>query len=295
MLFSKCLSIALLLLPCANAQLFRWSKEQMIKFTAKNPFDRFPDGRPKVDDKILRRVKGLSLEEAWGLLQKLGYTHQYAGWDFEVLHPGQKLVGRAVTAQYLPLRPDLDEVIEADAKADKLPLGQNQRIIDLLQLGDVPVIDLMGAGPGRTFGGDNLHAAIYGLTKTGAVIDGNIRDVPGIAELPTQVFFKKGHPSAVAGVSVVGINIPVKVGDAVVMPGDVVLGGREGVIFIPPHLVKQIVDEADRTHIQDEWTKAKFLTGKYKSNELYGGPGLTPELQKEYDAYVKKRMAEINQ
>jgi 4-hydroxy-4-methyl-2-oxoglutarate aldolase len=290
----KFVSIALLLLAPVDAQVFRWSKEQMVKYTAKNPFDRFPDGRPKVDDKLLRRVKGLSLEEAWGLLQKHGYTHQYSGWDFEVLHPGQKLVGRAVTAQYLPLRPDLEEVIEADAKAEKLPLGQNQRIIDMLQLDDVPVIDMMGAGPGHTFGGDNLHAAIFGLTKTGAVIDGNIRDVPGIAELPTQVFYKKGHPSAVAGVSVIGINIPVKVGDAVVMPGDVVLGDREGVIFIPPHLVKQIVDEADLTHVHDEWTKAKFLTGKYKSNELYGGPGLTPELQKEYDAYVKKRMAEIN-
>jgi regulator of RNase E activity RraA len=285
---------ALLLLAPVDAQVFRWSEEQMVKYTARNPYGRFPDGRPKVDDKVLQRVKGLSLEEAWGLLQKHGYTHQYSGWDFEVLHPGQKLVGRAVTAQYLPSRPDLDEVIEGDAKAQKLPLGQNQRIIDLLQVDDVPVIDLMGAGPGHTFGGDNLHAAIFGLTKTGAVIDGNIRDVPGIAELPTQVFFKKGHPSAVAGVSVIGINIPVKVGDAVVMPGDVVLGDREGVIFIPPHLVKQIVDEADLTHIHDEWTKAKFLTGKYKSNELYGGPGLTPELQKEYDAYVKKRLAEIN-
>jgi regulator of RNase E activity RraA len=294
MLSCRSLWIGLLLLAPVDAQVFRWSMEQMVKYTAKNPYDRFPDGRPKVDDKVLQRVRGLSLEEAWGLLQKHGYTHQYSGWDFEVLHPGQKLVGRAVTAQYLPSRPDLDEVIEADAKMQKLPLGQNQRIIDLLQVDDVPVIDLMGAGPGHTFGGDNLHAAIFGLTKTGAVIDGNIRDVPGIAELPTQVFFKKGHPSAVAGVSVIGINIPVKVGDAVVMPGDVVLGDREGVIFIPPHLVRQIVDEADLTHIHDEWTKAKFLTGKYKSNELYGGPGLTPELQKEYDAYVKKRLAEIN-
>jgi 4-hydroxy-4-methyl-2-oxoglutarate aldolase len=198
-----------------------------------------------------------------------------------------------VTAQFLPVRPDLAEVIEADAKAQKLPRGVNQRVIDLLEPGDVPVIDLMGAGPGHTFGGDNLHAAIYGLTKTGAVIDGMIRDVEGISELPTQVYFKKAHPAFVEDVSIVGINIPIKIGEAIVMPGDVVLGDREGVIFIPPHLVKEIVDQADLTHIHDEWTKAKFLTGKYKSDQLYGGPGLTPELQKEYDAYVKKRLAEI--
>src|SRR5262245_41678771 len=266
----------------------------MIKYTAKNPFDRFPDGRPKVDDKMLERVKGLSLEEAWGLLLNKGYKHQFAGWDFRVLHPGQKLVGRAVTAQYLPLRPDLAEVLDADAKAQGLPRGQNQKVIDLLQPGDVPVIDLMGAGVGHNCGGDNLHAAIAGVTKTGAVIDGTIRDLEGIFELPTQVYYKQAHPAAVADVNVVGINIPVKVGEAVVLPGDVVLGDREGVIFIPPHLVKEIVDAADLTHIHDEWTKQRFLTGKYKASELYGGPPLTPELQKDYDEYKKKRLAELN-
>ena len=276
----------------AQGQVFRLTREQLIKYTAKSPFERFPDGRPKVDDRLLERVKGLSLEEAWGHLIGKGYKHQFAGWDFEVLHQGQKLVGRAVTAQYLPVRPDLAEVLDADAKAQGLPQGQNQKVIDLLQVNDVPVIDLMGAAPGHNFGGDNLQAAVAGLTRTGAVIDGTIRDIEGIRELPSQIFFKKAHPAAVSEVMVVGINIPVKIGEAIVMPGDVVLGNSEGVIFIPPHLVKEICDAADLTHIHDDWTKEKFLTGKFKASELYGGPGLTPELQKEYDAYVKKRLAE---
>lgn len=277
-----------------HSQVFHFTREQMIKYTPKNPFDRFPDGRPRVDDKLLERVKGLSLEEAWGILLQKGYKHQFAGWDFQVLHPGKKLVGRAVTAQYLPFRPDLSEVVEADAKAEGRPSGQNQKVIDLLQLNDVPVIDLMGAAPGHNFGGDNLQSAVWGLTHTGAVIDGTIRDIDGIKELPSQIFFKKSHPAAVSEVTVVGINIPVKVGEAVVMPGDVVLGNEEGVLFIPPHLVKEIVDAADRTHIHDDWTKAKFMTGKYKASELYGGPPLTGDLKKEYDEYVKKRMAELN-
>ncbi len=278
----------------APAQIFRLTREQMIHYTANNPFERFPYGRPKVDDKLLERVKGLSLEEAWGILRNKGYNHQYAGWDFEVLHPGKKLVGRAVTAQFLPLRPDLESVVAADAKAAGAPKGENQKVIDILQENDVPVIDLMGATPGHNFGGSNLHAAIYGRTHTGAVVDGTIRDIEGIRDLPTQVYFKKAHPAAVTEVTVAGINIPVKVGEAVVMPGDVVLGDSEGVIFIPPHLVKEIVDAADLVHIHDEWTISKFLSGKYKASELYGGSGLTPELQKEYDAYVKKRMAELN-
>jgi len=289
---TKVLICACLVLP-AQGQVFRLTREQLIKYTAKSQFERFPDGRPKVDDRLLERVKGLSLEEAWGFLMNKGYKHQFAGWDFQVLHPGKVLVGRAVTAQYLPLRPDLGDVLDADAKAEGLPKGQNQKVIDLLELNDVPVIDLMGAVAGHNFGGDNLQAAVAGRTRTGAVIDGTIRDIQGIRELPTQIFFKKAHPAAVSEVVVVGINIPVKVGEAVVMPGDVVLGNDEGVIFIPPHLVKEICDAADLTHIHDEWTKEKFLTGKYKASELYGGPGLTPELQKEYDAFVKKRMSEI--
>jgi 4-hydroxy-4-methyl-2-oxoglutarate aldolase len=215
---------------------------------------------------------------------------QYAD-GFQVLHPEKKLVGRAVTAQYLPVRPDLEEVLQQEAKASGLPASTNQKVIDLLQLNDVPVVDLMGAAPGHNFGGDNLHAAIYGVTRTGAVVDGTVRDVAGIAELGSQVYFRKAHPAAVSGVTVVGINIPVNVGNAIVMPGDVVLGDREGVIFIPPHLVREIVEAAELTHIHDEWTKQKFLTGKYKASDLYGGP-LSPEVKKEYDEYVKKRLSD---
>ncbi len=281
------------LISPAPAQVFKLTHEQMVKYTAKNPFDRFPDGRPKVPDALLERVKGLSLEEAWGILMSKGYKHQFAGWDFQVLRPGQKLVGRAYTAQYLPLRPDLNDALQDDAKAAGLPMSTNQKIIDFLQMKDVPVIDLMGAYPGHNFGGSNLQAAVFGRTGTGAVIDGTIRDLDGIRELPTQVYFKKSHPAAVSEVTVVGINIPVKIGEAVVLPGDVVLGDGEGVIFIPPHLVQEICDKADLTHFHDDWTIQKFLTGKYKASELYGGPGLTPELQKEYDAYIKKRTEEL--
>src|SRR5262249_48459096 len=254
-----------------------------------NPFERFPDGRPKVPDELLEKVKGLSVEEAWGILIGKGYTHQHAGSGFKILHPGRKLVGRAVTAQYLPTRPDLEKVLVADGKKQGLPSGTNQKVIDLLQLNDVPVVDLMGAAPGHNFGGDNLQAAIYGATRTGAVVDGTVRDLEGLFELPTQIYFRDGHSAAVAGVNVIGINIPVKIGDAIVMPGDVWLGDRTGIMFIPPQLVKEIVEKAELTHIHDEWTKSKFLTGKYKASELYGGP-LSPENQKEYDEYVKKKL-----
>lgn len=241
---TKC--AAALVLLCASAafaQPFRWTREQMIHHTPLNPFERFADGRPKVPDALLEKIKALTVEDAWDVLRAKGYRFQYAGSGFRALHPGRKLVGRAVTAQYLPTRPDLQQVLDADAKAAGMPETINQKVIDLLELNDVPVIDLMGSGPGRNFGGDNLHAAIYGATKTGAVVDGTVRDIEGLAEMPTQVYFREGHPAAVGGVIVIGINIPVKVGEAIVMPGDVVLGDRTGVIFIPPHLVQEILDK----------------------------------------------------
>jgi 4-hydroxy-4-methyl-2-oxoglutarate aldolase len=155
----------------------------------------------------------------------------------------------------------------------------------------VPVVDLMGVAVGHNFGGDNLQTAIWAATKTGAVVDGTVRDLEGLAELPTQIYFRGAHPAAVAGVSILGINIPVHIGNALVMPGDVVLGDRTGLIFIPPHLVKEIVEKAEITHIHDEWTREKFLTGKYKASDVYPTPTL-PELKKEYDEYLKRRLAE---
>lgn len=280
--------LAVLWVTPVYGQIFSFTREQMIRYTEKNPFERFPDGRPKVPDALLEKVKAMSVEEAWGILRGKGYHFQYAG-DFQILHPGQKLVGRAVTAQYLPLRPDLAEVVDAEAKVKGMASTINQRVIDQLQLNDVPVVDLMGPAPGHNFGGDNLQAAIYGVTRTGAVVDGTVRDVEGLAELPTQIYFKEPHPAPVGGVVIAGINIPVRVGGAIVMPGDVVLGDRTGVIFIPPHLVQEIVDRAETTHIHDEWTKAKFLTGRYKASELYPSPQ-SPELKKEYEAYLKEKL-----
>jgi len=279
-----------LALPAAG-QIFTPTKEQMIEFTKENPYERFPDGRPKVPLPLLERVAELSVEEAWGILRGKGYMRQYAD-GFEILKPGQRLVGRALTAKYLPHRPDLQRVVDANAEEKGLARGNTQKVIDALVRDDVAVVDLMGAYPGHNFGGDNLHSAIWGQTRRGAVVDGTIRDLQGTFDLPLNIFYKQAHPSAVTGVLMVGLNIPVEISGAVAMPGDVVLGDREGVIFIPPHLVEAVLENADYIHIKDEWTKGKLITGKYRASELYGSK-LSPEMQKEFDAFKEKRLKEI--
>jgi len=272
----------------APAQVFTLTREQMIKYTSKNPYDRFEDGRPKVPDALLEKCKGLSAEEVWAVLDEK-YPFQYAD-KFKILHPGMKLIGRAVTAQFMPVRPDLNEVIEADAKAKGKGKGaQHQRVIDTLTPGDVLVADLFGKIENGTIVGDNLATAIFTFSKNGFVVDGAFRDLEGIYPIDMQVYYRGEHPTPLRNVMVSGYNVPVRIGNATVMPGDVVFGDREGVYFIPPHMLKAVLDRADETHIHDEWTKEKMSTGKWRSVDLYPRPS-DPELQKEYEEYKKKRM-----
>ena len=279
----------LLCASLAPAQMFRLSREQMVRYTPLNPFERFPDGRPKVPDELLERVKKLSVEDTWGVLQANGYVNQYAD-GFKILHPGKKLVGRAYTSQYAPVRPDVAKVLDEDAKAAGLPARTTEKTIEQLQLNDVAVVDLMGAAPGHNFGGDNLQAALYAATRTGAVVNGTIRDIGGILEIGSQIYYRDAMPPAVSGVMVTGLNVPVLIGKVLVMPGDVVLGDREGVVFIPPHLVQEIVEKAEAGALKDEWMKTKLREGKHKSSEIYASQ-LSPELQRDFDAFVKSRSA----
>jgi regulator of RNase E activity RraA len=288
-----CGFVAALLAPClAQAQVFSLTKEQLIEYTAGNPFERFPDGRPKVPDALIERAKGISMEEVFGVLPGKGFRNQYEdGW--QVLHPGKKMVGRAFTVQFMPLRPDIDNVVNARNRAAGGRGMNNQVAIDMLQPGDVLVVDLFGKKDGGTIVGDNLFYYVMKATKGGGmVIDGAIRDLEGIAMMDMPGYFRSSHPSFITNVTLTGINIPIRVGNVTVMPGDLVVGDREGIYFIPPQFAQEIMDKADEVHVHDEWTRKKFDEGKYKSSDIYSSPR-DPELRKEYQEYLKKRLDEI--
>jgi 4-hydroxy-4-methyl-2-oxoglutarate aldolase len=289
------LTLCGLLLPgLAQAQLVKLSKQELIDYTARNPFDRLPDGRPRVPDELLERARGLSSEEIWEVLEDKGYHNQYAD-GFQVLHPGKTMVGRALTVQFMPLRSDVNEIAEAKAKADGIFELTNQTAIDRLEAGDVLVVDLFGKKVNGTVVGDNLFYYVNVATRGGGlVVDGSIRDLDGIAEIELPAYFRAVDPTPIDNVMLTGINVPIRIGAVTVMPGDLVVGDREGVYFIPPQFVKELLDRADEIHIHDEWTKMKFAQGKYKSSEIYYSPR-DPKLQQEYQEYLKKRLAEIRQ
>jgi 4-hydroxy-4-methyl-2-oxoglutarate aldolase len=278
--------------PSANAQLFTLTHDQLVELSPDNPFERFPDGRPKVPDRLIERARGLSSEEVFAVLPAQGYRNQYAD-GFEVLHPGTKMVGRAFTVQFMPIRPDVEGALNGRAKTQGLERFTNQFAIDQLQPGDVLVVDLFGKEENGTIVGDNLFYYVMKATRSGGlVVDGSIRDLEGIAQMAMPAYFRHAHPSAIGNVMLTGVNVPIRVGGVTVMPGDLVVGDREGVYFIPPSLVTQVLDTADETHVHDEWTRKKFDEGKYRSSEIYGSPK-DPALKKEYEEYLKRRLAEI--
>jgi len=246
------------------------AKEDLIHLTKLNPFERFDDGRPRVPDELLERMKLVTAEEAWSVLLNHGYKNQFVG-GFMQTHPGVVLVGRALTASFLPHRPDYHDAIQQAGTAEgrgKIG-GQNSWIIEQLQLHDVMVVDLRGKIDGGTIVGDNLGTAVRTRTRAGLVVDGAIRDLPGLVTLTDVNFFMRDvHPSAIADETLEGINIPVKIGSVTVLPGDVVLGTNTGVYFIPPHLVQEVVEASEATRVRDEFGKMRLSEGKYTSGEI---------------------------
>jgi len=276
----------------ANAQLITFSKQDLIDYTAANPFDRLPDGRPKVPDDLIERARDLSSEEVWAVLQQKGYNNQYAD-GFIVLHPGKTLVGRVFTVQFMPVREDVEGVAVKKAKDRGISRLTNQTAIDMLQPGDVLVVDMFGKKVNGTIVGDNLFFYVKEATHGGGlIVDGSIRDLDGLSEIDMPAYFRSVDPTPIGNVMLTGINVPIRVGSVTVMPGDLAVGDREGVYFIPPQFVKEVLDHADETHIHDEWTKKKFAEGKYKSSEIYGSPS-DPKLLQEYKDYLKRRLDEI--
>ena len=255
----------------AFAQLGMFSKEQRLEFTRAWQGERFPDGRPKVPEAVLARLKAVTAEEAWAVLRSAGYHHQFEG-AWKVINPGERLVGRVVTAVFMPLRPDVNAVINDYGKKEgRVGRGQNSWVIDTLEPNDVLVVDLFGKIKDGTFAGDNLSTAIFTKTGTGLVVDGAVRDVSGISEIKGfRCYVRDFDPSALADVMLVGINVPTRIGQVTVMPGDVVVSDPEGLTFIPAPLAEEVADSSELTRMRDEWGHQMLREGKYTPGQIDG-------------------------
>ncbi len=290
--FAVLVACQLLVLPtrvCAQLDLF--SKDQRIEFTPEWRGDRFSDGRPNVSDAVLARLKDVTADQAWDVLQDAGYRNQFEG-GWKVINPGQRLVGRVVTAVFMPQRPDVDSVIRANGKKENRIGDENSWIIDILQPGDVLVVDLFGKIRYGTIIGDNLATAVYAKSHNGLIVNGAVRDVSGIQEIPGfQCYVRGVDPSALEHVMLTGINVPIRIGDVTVMPGDIAIGDPEGVTFVPPQLAERLADDTEMDHFVDEWGHMMLREGKYTPGQI--DDKWTKAMIEQFNAWLEKKGSKL--
>lgn len=247
-------------------------RDEIIALTPQWTGERFDDGRPRVPDRYLKALHKLTLEEVWKPIFVKGYESQFEGRLHTLHNDGRKLVGRAVTATFAPTRPDLHEVTMEQGRQEGRTGTYNQWVIDSLVEGDVAVIDMYDKIYKGTFLGGNLTTAVKNKTKTGgAVIWGGIRDVEQMVKIDTQVYYRGIDPTPIREFVMTGFNTTARIGNAVVLPGDIVFGAYGGVLFIPSHLVPEVVDGAAKTQVKDMFgfemiTLNKFTTAQIDKN-----------------------------
>ena len=291
----------------AKAQHVGSSPEYIKALTSGWKGERFPDGRPKVADSILERLKNISIEEAWGVLKNKGFLNQFES-NWMIINPDSAMTGRVVTAQYMPLRPDYQKQVKDQGNIEgRSPKGAtNSWPIDVLVDGDVYVADSYGKMEAGTLIGDNLANSIYAKSKRGFIFYGSVRDQEGISEIKGINGWMKGQdPSYIDQMMLTSINAPIRIGRATVLPGDVVLAKKYGTIFIPAYLVEDLVITSEVTALRDQFGHQRLREGKYKPGEidsewteaikkdflnwLNNYPGKLPMTRQELDNYMKER------
>jgi regulator of RNase E activity RraA len=296
-LFKKLLTAFILTLLCqyTSAQEVQISKEELIALTPEWKGERFPDGRPKVSDKILERMKQVSVEEAWAVMKSAGYGYQVAE-SWQVINPDSVLVGRAVTATFMPARPDVWKAIDTVGKK-KGKRGQNTWPVDILVKGDVYVADQFGAHRNGPTIGDNVGNAIYARTGNGIVYDGALRDVEGLKEIGGFTSYYTSYdpsyhnPPGDLNTMIVGINRPTRIRTVTVMPGDIVLGKLGVVTFVPPHLAEKVCTTSEIVRLRDMFGHQRLREGKYTAGQI--DARWSDDIEKDFSKWINDHINEL--
>ncbi len=274
-----CIALAIAT-PPAMAQV-KQTPEQMTFYTSQWKGERFADGRPKIPDNLLGRVVDVSIEDLWDYLRDKGFNAQF-DTGFQMLHPEKPFAGRALTAQYMPLRSDMWTAIAAEGKREGRVSGNNSWPIAELQIGDMYVADGFGKIVEGTLIGSNLGSGIATHSHTGFVFDAGIRDAEENRELENMNgLYRAYDPSAWKDMTLTSINAPIRIGRATVLPGDLVLAKNDGVIFIPAYLAEDAVAHAEFINLEDAFNFDLNRSGK-NGGSFEGGWNTA-----KYDAFVQ--------
>jgi regulator of RNase E activity RraA len=244
------------------------SKDELIFLTSQWKGERFADGRPKIPDDLLVRAHNIGIDDAWTVLKNLGYTNQLEG-GWKMVNDSIPVIGRAVTAMFLPSRPDVEKNIKDRGIKEGRKGNTNSWPIDVLTKGDVYVADGFGKIAGGTLMGSTLGNSIYSKSGNGVIFNGSARDLEGLSEITGfNAFVRDFHPSFLEQMVLIGLNTPIRIGQAIVLPGDLVIGDREGVLFIPAQLAEQVVSTAEFVTLKDKFSFEMVKTNKYSTGQI---------------------------
>ena len=296
-----------------KAQPLSLSKEQMIQYTPLWEGERFPDGRPKVPDDIIKRMKYVSITEAWELVRRgsgsggargggarggmrggfVGgtYENQYVS-SLKPMHKDVTICGRAMTAHFMPARPDINQAISQQGREDGRTSGQYTWGIDMLQQGDVYVANVCEAILDASHVGDNLGTSIFHHSGNGAIIWGTLRDLEGNKTIKGfNVFVRDFRPQSNANNMMMGLNCPLQLDYVTVMPGDIVLAKEMGIVFIPPHLAENVVVNSEKTRLRDAFAHIGVMEGRFTAQQADGG--FTPQMNQEFTQWLKDNLDDM--
>lgn len=247
--------------------------------------DVLKDKRPRVTDEQLERLRNLSIENVWGAIQGKGYRHCFVT-HLKPTQPGLKMVGRALTLRYLPQRPDLDEGVRQLAKEGDWDPAFNVRGGEDAKPGDVVVVELGGMVDRATFMGTMTGLGMKVRGVKGIVVDGGIRDLNEFLTWKDfPIYYAGAHASAMADQIGVEWNAPIRIGQVTVLPGDVVIGDEEGLLFFPPQLAEDAIKAAENQTYNEQFKEEMLRSGKYRARDIY--PRLSPELEKVFEEWKK--------
>ena len=267
------------------------SKEEMIFLTSEWKGERFSDGRPKISDDLLNRARNVGIEEAWQVMKNDGYVNQFEG-NWKRVDDTTKIVGRALTARFMPSRPDIEKNIKERGNKQGRIGNTNAWPIDMLTKGDVYVADCFGKIDGGTLIGDNLANSIYAKSGNGVIFDGAARDLAGLSDIKGfNAFVRDFDPSFLENVVLMGLNTPIRIGRAIVLPGDLVITEREGVLFIPAHLAEKVISTAEFIGLRDQFGHAMLRSGKYTPGQI--DSEWTPALKDEFMKWISANVKDV--
>ncbi|SKC50637.1 Regulator of RNase E activity RraA [Ohtaekwangia koreensis] len=280
-------------------------KDDLLFLTSEWKGERFADGRPRIPDELIERARNITIEEVWLVLRNEGYHCQFEG-DWKVVRHGAVMAGRALTAMYIPSRPDVEKNIKERGKKEGRIGNTNAWPIDKLVKGDIYVADCFGKTEGGTLIGDNLASSIYAKSGNGVIFNSAARDLEGISAITGfNAWVREWDPSYLENVVLIGLNTPIRIGKAVVLPGDLVLAKEEGVIFIPAHLAQKVIITAEFLSLRDKFAFAMLREGRFTPGEIDNqwtdkikesflqwidkNPGTLPMKRTELDEFMKNR------